>query len=85
MAMEAANPELRSFLQKAFMMSCSHAYDVWQYMVSKGYYPLEAAQPDIIGKVGGMYQVVPEDQPQIQNYLNKNQHPLMSRSGQLYQ
>jgi hypothetical protein len=51
MAMEAANPELRSFLQTAFMMSCSHAYDVWQYMVSKGYYPLEAAQPDIIGKV----------------------------------
>jgi spore coat protein CotF len=85
MAMEAANPELRSFLQTAFMMSCSHAYDVWQYMVSKGYYPLEAAQSDTIGKVGGMYRVVPEDQPQIQQYLNRYQNPMMSRSGQLYQ
>lgn len=85
MAMEAANPELRAFLQTAFMMSCSHAYDVWQYMVSKGYYPLEAAQADTIGKVGGMYQVVPEDQPQIQQYINQYQNPVSSRSGALYQ
>jgi len=84
-AMEAANPELRAFLQTAFMMSCSHAYDVWQYMVSKGYYPLEAAQPDVIGKVGGMFQVVPEDQPQIQQYLKQYQNAVLSQSGQLFQ
>ncbi|WP_232506306.1 spore coat protein [Bacillus thermotolerans] len=35
-AMEAANPELRSFHQTAFMISCAHAYDMWQYMVKKG-------------------------------------------------
>ncbi|PKM73243.1 MAG: hypothetical protein CVU91_05875 [Firmicutes bacterium HGW-Firmicutes-16] len=75
--MAAANPQIRSFLQTAFMMSCSHAYEVWQYMVSKGYYPLEAAQPDTIAKVGGMYQVIPEDQPQIQQYLNQYQNPIV--------
>ncbi len=84
MAMEAANPELRSFLQTAFMMSCSHAYEVWQYMVGKGYYPLEAADQNAIGKVGGMFQVVNENQPQIQQYLHKYQNPVMGQSGQLY-
>lgn len=84
MAMEAANPELRSFLQTAFMMSCSHAYEVWQYMVGKGYYPLEQADQNAIGKVGGMFQVVNENQPQIQQYLHKYQNPVMGQSSQLY-
>ena len=85
LAMEAANPELRSFLQTAFMMSCSHAYDVWQYMVSKGYYALEPATSESIDKVGSMFQAIPEDQPQIQQYLDSNQNVVFSRSGQLYQ
>jgi spore coat protein CotF len=83
-AMEAANPEVRSFLQTAFMMSCSHAYDVWQYMVNKGYYPLEPADPNMIGKIGGMFQVIPEDQPQIQQYIRQYQNPAVSASGKLY-
>jgi spore coat protein CotF len=83
-AMEAANPEVRSFLQTAFMMSCSHAYDVWQYMVRKGYYPLEPADPNMIGKIGGMFQVIPEDQPQIQQYIRQYQNPAVSASGKLY-
>lgn len=28
-AMEMVNPEIRSFCQTAFMMSCAHAYDMW--------------------------------------------------------
>jgi len=86
-AMEAANPELRSFHQTAFMMSCSHAYDIWQYMVTKGYYPLEQADPNMVGKVGAIYQVVPEDQEQIQQYLSKyqGQNPIAGESDQLYQ
>lgn len=86
-AMEAANPELRSFHQTAFMMSCSHAYDMWQYMVKKGYYPLEQADPNMIGKIGAMYQVVPENQEPIQQYLNKyqGQNPIAGESDQLYQ
>jgi spore coat protein CotF len=84
-AMEMANPEIRSFNQTAFMMSCSHAYDMWQYMVQKGYYPLEPADTTMIGKIGAMYQVVPEDQQQIQQYLSKYQNPVTGESDQLYQ
>lgn len=86
-AMEAANPELRSFLQTAFMMSCSHAYDVWQYMVKKGYYPLEPADQNMISKIGSAYQVIPEDQQMIQQALYKyaNENPIAGTSNQLYQ
>lgn len=84
-AMETANPELRSFFQTAFMMSCSHAYDVWQYMVNKGYYPLEAANPQMIAQIASVYQVIPENQPQIQNYVNQYQNPVEGQSNQLYQ
>ncbi len=57
-AMEAANPELRCFLENAFQMSSHHAYDVWQWMVKKGYYPLEAARPDAAGVIGSIYHTV---------------------------
>lgn len=84
LAMEAANPEVRSFLQTAFMMSCSHAYDVWQYMVNKGYYPLEAADPALISKIGAMYQVIPEDIPQIRKYKDQHQNEAVSYSDMLF-
>lgn len=42
-AMETANPKIRGFLETAFLMSSDHAYDIWQYMVKKGYYTLEQA------------------------------------------
>ncbi|WP_151734165.1 spore coat protein [Paenibacillus tengchongensis] len=84
-AMEMANPEIRSFCQTAFMMSCSHAYDVWQYMVQKGYYALEPADPAMIQKVGAMYQVVPEDQERIQQYVSQYDNPVAGNSSQLYQ
>ncbi|RFU69619.1 spore coat protein [Bacillus sp. V59.32b] len=86
-AMEAANPELRSFLQTAFMMSCSHAYDMWQYMVQKGYYPLEPADQTMISKIGTAYQVVPENQEMIHQALNKykGQNPIAGESDQLFQ
>ncbi|MDP4110432.1 MAG: spore coat protein [Bacillota bacterium] len=57
-AMEASNPEIRGFLQNAFMMSCNHAYDVWQWMVKKGYYPLETASAETMGVFGSMYKTV---------------------------
>lgn len=84
-AMEMANPEIRSFCQTAFMMSCSHAYDVWQYMAKKGYYPLEPADPTMTLKVGAMYQVVPEDIPQFQQYMSQHENPTAGESDQLYQ
>lgn len=57
-AMEASNPEIRTFLEDAFRMSSHHAYDVWQWMVKKGYYPLEAAPAETLGTLASMYKVV---------------------------
>lgn len=84
-AMEMVNPEIRSFCQTAFMMSCSHAYDMWQYMAHKGYYPVENAAPADISKIGAMYQVVSEDSEQIQQYMANHQNPIVGNSDQLYQ
>jgi spore coat protein CotF len=84
-AMEMVNPEIRSFCQTAFMMSCSHAYDMWQYMASKGYYPVENADLSEITKIGSMYQVVPENSDQIQGYMAAYQNPAVGNSDQLYQ
>lgn len=57
-AMECANPQLRTFLEEAFKMSSRHAYDIWQWMVKKGYYPLEAASAQSSGLVGSIYKPV---------------------------
>ncbi|HHY73674.1 MAG TPA: spore coat protein [Bacillus bacterium] len=84
-AMEMVNPEIRSFCQTAFMMSCAHAYDMWQYMASKGYYPVENANPADTAKIGAMYQVIPENQEQIQQYMATYQNPIAGNSDQLYQ
>ncbi|QHA91073.1 hypothetical protein [Bacillus sp. N1-1] len=40
-------------------------------MVTKGYYPLTLAAKEEIDKIGSLYQVVPEDQARIQEYMKK--------------
>lgn len=62
-AMEMSHPEIRSFLEDAFRMCSHHAYDVWQWMVKKGYYPLEPASQTTLNTLGGMYQLVQEPAP----------------------
>ena len=57
-AMEASNPELREFLKDAFTMSCNHAYEVWQWMVKKGFYSLSSAKPEEINSVGSIFNEV---------------------------
>lgn len=59
-AMEMSNPEIRSFLEDAFRMCSHHAYDVWQWMVKKGYYPLEPAANTTLATLGNFYQLVQE-------------------------
>lgn len=59
-AMEASNPELREFLKDAFTMSCNHAYDVFQWMVEKGYYPLSPASQNDINAAGQFFNLVTE-------------------------
>ncbi|MFK7693220.1 hypothetical protein ACI5FR_10530 [Paenibacillus sp. HJGM_3] len=46
---------------------------------------LEPANPFMIQKVGAMYQVVPEEQNRIQQYLTQYQNPEAGQSDQLYQ
>lgn len=59
-AMEMSNPEIRSFLEDAFRMCSSHAYDVWQWMAKRGYYPLEPAAQTTLDTFGKLYQLVQE-------------------------
>lgn len=35
--LECATSDLRTFLENAFLNSNRHAYDMWQYMVTKGF------------------------------------------------
>jgi spore coat protein CotF len=65
-AMEASNPKIRTFLEDAFRMSSHHAYDVWQWMVQKGYYPYEMAPAETLGVIGSMYHTVPEQNATVQ-------------------
>lgn len=58
--MEAANPGLRTFLEDAFRMCSRHAFEVWQWMVKRGCYPLAPAAQDAQDAVGRMYQYVKE-------------------------
>ncbi len=60
-AMESSNPEIRTFLEDAFRMSSHHAYDIWQWMVKQGYYPLEAAPAEATGVFGSMYKTVDQN------------------------
>lgn len=57
-AMEMSRPEIRSFLEDAFRMCSHHAYDVWQWLVKKGFYPLEPVSEQTISTLGSMYQPV---------------------------
>lgn len=56
--LECSNPDLRTFLENAFLNSNRHAYDIWQYMITKGYYPLAQAPAADIQKVGDVYPIV---------------------------
>jgi spore coat protein CotF len=57
-AMEAGNPGLRDFLEKAFLMSSHHAHEVWQWMVKKGYYPVEPVEQSALNTISGIYKEV---------------------------
>ena len=61
-AFETMTPQLRSFLEDAFRMNSHHAYEVWQWMARRGYYPVENANNKLMQTMGQMYQVIPENQ-----------------------
>lgn len=57
-AMEAGNPTLREFLTDAFTMACNHAYEVWEWMVKKGFYPLSPAPQPLIDATASFFNEV---------------------------
>ena len=59
-AMEISHPQIREFLKDAFTMSCNHAYEVWQWMAKKGYYPQETPSESSQSIIGTMYNEVKE-------------------------
>lgn len=62
-AFECSTPQLRTFLEDAFRM-CSHqAFEVWQYMARKGFYPVIPASDEAMRSMQQIYQPVPEHQP----------------------
>jgi spore coat protein CotF len=65
-AMEASNPDLRCFFEDAFRMASHNAYDIWQWMVKKGYYALEEAPMQTIQAIGNMFNPVQQQQQQQQ-------------------
>lgn len=56
--MEAANPELRRFLKDAFTISCNNAYEVWQWMLKKGFYPLSEGTRTELDTCGSFFNLV---------------------------
>ncbi len=62
---ETTTPRLRTFLEDAFRM-CSHqSYEVWQYMVRNGWYPLVFAPAQTVSTMGQVYQPVLYHQPMM--------------------
>ncbi|MGO0059869.1 spore coat protein [Brevibacillus fluminis] len=62
-AFECTVPQLRSFLEDAFKM-CSHqAYEVWAFMVKKGWYPAIPAPQEAMQAMGQIYQKVQIHEP----------------------
>lgn len=60
--MEMSHPEIRTFLENAFRMSSHHAFEVWQWMVQKGYYQLDQVQQPALTQAAQTYQPVPQQQ-----------------------
>jgi spore coat protein CotF len=64
-AFECSTPQLRLFLEDAFRM-CSHqAFEVWQYLASKGQYPVIMASSEAVSAMQQIYKPVPQHQPEL--------------------
>lgn len=62
-AFETSTPQLRAFLEDAFRM-CSHqAFEVWQFMVRKGWYATAMAPQQAVQQMATVYREVPYHQP----------------------
>lgn len=58
-SMEAINPTLRQFLKDAYTMSCNHAYEVYEWMAKKNYYPIILSTGEQTGNIASIYNPIP--------------------------
>lgn len=57
-SMEATNPKLRQFLKDAYTMSCNHAYEIWEWMAKREFYPLNIATDEQVNAVAGVFNII---------------------------
>lgn len=57
---ECCDPQLRAFLEDAFTMCSHHAFEIAEWMTSKGWYPAEQAPTSYLQKLERTYQPVRE-------------------------
>jgi hypothetical protein len=55
-----------------------------QYLVKKGYYPLEQADQQQTAKIGAIYQVVPENQDMVSQLSQLKQKNVDGSSQDMY-
>lgn len=55
---ECTNPQLRTFLEDAFKMCSRHAFEVGQYMIKRGYYPILQTPNTYTQELSGTYESV---------------------------
>jgi spore coat protein CotF len=61
---ETATPQLRAFLEDAFRMNSHQAYEIWQYMARRGWYPVMPSPQNVDHTLARIYQQVNIHHPQ---------------------
>ncbi|MBU8907698.1 spore coat protein [Desertibacillus haloalkaliphilus] len=59
-ALECADPEIRRMMQQSAVNCSEQAYEVWQYMNQKGYYPVPTMQEQATSSMISSYTPVPQ-------------------------
>lgn len=60
-AMEISHPDLRVLCEELFRTNSHQAHEVWQYMASRGYYPVRPAPERAMQMLGGMFLPVTDE------------------------
>jgi spore coat protein CotF len=82
-AMEVSNPNIRLFLEDAFRMASHHAYQVWQWLHKRGYYPIHEAPQQVINTMNEMFR--PVQMPAMPQMQREPQFTAMNQQAGAYQ
>lgn len=61
-AIEMSHPDLRRLVEESGRASANHAYEIWQYMAARGYYPVRPAPERYRMDLATMYHPVTDGQ-----------------------